>query len=192
MIQASNKASVEKRPKDGGSTAAVIKKRLEGVRTRIETLQLIWRIALIAVVLWYLFTHVFLITQAKGQNMFPAVKDGDLVIAFRMQKEYMKGDVVVIDVNGEMYVGRIGANATDIINLNDSGTITVNGTVQGGEIIYPTYAKEGLEYPLRVPENNVFILGDYRIAAEDSRDFGPVPFERVLGKVITILRRREL
>ena len=91
-----------------------------------------------------------------------------------------------------MYVGRIGANSTDVINLNESGTITVNGTVQGGEIIYPTYAKEGLEYPFRVPEDAVFILGDYRIAAEDSRDFGPVPYSKVLGKVITILRRREL
>lgn len=185
MIQASKKLRVE-------TTAGVIAKRLERIRTRIETVQLIGRIILIGVALWYLLTHVFLITQAKGQNMFPAIKDGDLVIAFRMQKEYMKGDVVVCEVNGETYVGRIGANSTDIINLSETGTITVNGTVQGGEIIYPTFAKEGFAYPLKVPEDSVFILGDYRTAAEDSRDFGPVPYSQVLGKVITILRRREL
>ena len=185
MIQASKKLRVE-------TTARVIAKRLENVRTRIETVQLVIRIILIGIALWYLFTHVFLITQAKGQNMFPAIKDGDLVIAFRMQEEYMKGDVVVIEVEGETYVGRIGANSGDIINLSDTGTVTVNGTVQGGEIIYPTYAKEGMAYPLKVPEDSVFILGDYRTSAVDSRDFGPVPYSKVLGKVITILRRREL
>ena len=45
---------------------------------------------------------------------------------------------------------------------------------------------------LTVPENHVFILGDYRTQTVDSRDFGPVPMECVAGKVITILRRRGL
>lgn len=58
--------------------------------------------------------------------------------------------------------------------------------------MYPTYAKEGLEYPYRVPEGHVFVLGDYRTNATDSRDFGPIPMKQVEGKVITILRRRGL
>ena len=76
--------------------------------------------------------------------------------------------------------------------MDDSGTLTVNGTNQTGEIIYPTYAKESLIYPYRVPEDSVFLLGDYRTVAVDSRDFGPVSKVQFLGKVITILRRREL
>ena len=76
--------------------------------------------------------------------------------------------------------------------MNDSGTFLVNGTTQGGEILYPTYPKEGLEYPHRVPEGHVFILGDYRTQARDSRDFGAVPLKDIEGKVITIIRRRGL
>ncbi len=172
--------------------AAVIEKRLEDARFRTELKQLIVRIIVIGVAAWLLLSEVFLITQARGQNMFPAVKDGDLVIAFRLQKEYVKGDIVVCEVNGRQYIGRIGANQTDNINLDETGSVTVNGTVQGGEIIYPTYARDTLSYPFHVPDGQVFLLGDYRTVSEDSRDFGPVPYNQVQGKVITILRRREL
>lgn len=124
--------------------------------------------------------------------MFPAMKDGDLIIGFRLQQTYMKDDVVVYTVNGETHVGRIAARAADVVTLDDSGTLLVNGTAQGGEIIYPTYAKENFEYPYTVPENQIFILGDYRTQTADSRDFGAVSMENVKGKVITILRRRGL
>ena len=174
------------------SSAKAIAARLEDARFRTELLQLAGRLLIIALAAWIMFSKVLLITQAKGQNMFPSVKDGDLVIAFRMQKEYAKGDIVVCTVNGERYVGRIAANQTDNVGMDESGALSVNGTVQSGEIIYPTFARGPLEYPFHVPEGCVFLLGDYRTGAEDSRDFGPVPYSQVEGKVITILRRREL
>jgi signal peptidase I len=139
-----------------------------------------------------LFTQVFMLTQVKGNSMFPALKDGDLVIAFRMQQDYAKRDVIVYTADGETRIGRIVARATDVVTIDESGNLLVNGTNQTGEIMYPTYAKEGYTYPLQVPENHVFVLGDYRTQTEDSRDFGPISMEDVQGKIITIVRRRGL
>ena len=48
---------------------------------------LLLRILFLALAGWVMFTQVFLITQVSGNAMFPAVKDGDLVIAFRIQQE---------------------------------------------------------------------------------------------------------
>lgn len=124
--------------------------------------------------------------------MFPALKDGDLVFAFRLQQEYAKKDVVVYEVDGQEYIGRIAARGTDVVTLDDSGTLLVNGTVQSGEILYPTYAEGELEYPYVVPEGYVFVLGDYRTQTTDSRTLGAIPMGDVKGKVITILRRRGL
>lgn len=175
------------------SPEEAISLRRERLRTRRDWLSLIFRLILIGAAGWILFTQVLLITQAKGQNMFPAVKDGDLVIAYRLQKEYVKNDIVVCEIDGGQYIGRIVANSGDVVTIGESGALVINGTTQGGEkVIYPTYAREPLTYPYKVPEGHVFLLGDYRTSAEDSRDFGPVPKEKVLGKVITILRRREL
>ena len=157
-----------------------------------EMIQLIQRLVIIALAAWIFLTKVLVITQAHGQNMFPSVKDGDLIIAFRLQGKYQKDDIVICTADGQPYIGRIAANENDVINMDETGALTVNGTAQTGEIIYPTVAKPGIEYPYRVPDDSVFLLGDYRSAAIDSRDFGPVPKKNVKGKVITILRRRQL
>lgn len=168
----------------------IIRKRRIDLETRQGYRSLLLRILLLAAAGYVLFTQVFLVTQASGNGMFPAVKDGDLMIVFRMQQDYAKNDVIVYTADGERHVGRIVARETDVVMLDETGTLTINGTVQGGEILYPSYAKEGIEYPYRVPDGHVFVMGDYRTQTEDSRDWGAIPMEQVEGKVITILRRR--
>ena len=95
---------------------------------------------------------------------------------------------------GKRYFGRVVAAGNDVVNIGETGSLIVNGTTQGGEIMFPTELREedDLEYPFRVPEGCVYVLGDYRTNTKDSRDFGPIPLERVEGKLITILRRRGL
>ena len=164
------------------TNSAIITARRNQALDRQGYWSLLLRILFLALAGWVMFTQVFLITQVSGNAMFPAVKDGDLIIAFRIQQEYAKNDVVVYTADGETHIGRIVARASDVVTLDDSGKLLVNGTNQAGEILYPTYAKEGLTYPYAVPEGHVFVLGDYRTQTE----------ENVQGKVITILRRRGL
>ena len=168
----------------------VIRRRRVSLLTRRDYLSLLVKIAAIALCGWIVFTQIFMFTQCLGMGMFPAIEDGDLVLVYRLQKEYEKGDVVAYRANGETLLGRIVAKETDVVNMNDSGTLQINGTNQGGEILYPTYAKNGVEYPYRVPEGRVFLLGDYRTQTQDSRDFGAIPLDNIKGKVITIVRRR--
>ena len=157
-----------------------------------ELRSLLGRLAVFAVVLWVLLTQVYLVTRAQGSEMFPAVKDGDLLLGYRLEKTYAKNDVVVYERSGKLRVGRVLARGGDTVTLSESGVVEVNGSAQGGEILYPTYPKSLLSYPYTVPEDSVFLLGDCRTRAEDSRDFGPVPSADVRAKVITLIRRRGL
>lgn len=150
-----------------------------------EVRSLAVRLAVFAALFWVLLTQVYLVTQASGNEMFPAVKDGDLVLGCRLEKDYAKNDVVVYERSGRLRVGRVLARGGDIVTLSESGVVEVNGSAQGGGILYPTY-------PYAVPEDSVFILGDCRTQAEDSRDFGPVQCSAVKAKVITLIRRRGL
>lgn len=174
------------------SCAKIIRRRRNAIEIRNGYIRLVTDIAILILIGVLLFTQIFLVMQAKGNGMFPAVKDRDLLLGFRLQKEYMKDDIVVYEVNGETYVGRIMGCETDVITMDDSGTLLVNGTVQSGEILFPTYPEEGIEYPYTVPEDCVFILGDYRTQSRDSREYGSIPLKDVKAKVITILRRRQL
>lgn len=170
-----------------------IASRKNAANVRAGYVSLLLRVLLLAAAGWLLLTQVFLIMQMQGQGMFPAMKDGDLIIGYRLQREFVKGDVIVYTTDGgQTHVGRIVARAGDNVQMGDSGTLYVNGTAQSGEIIYPTYAREGVQYPQQVPEGCVYVLGDYRTNTQDSRDFGAVPLANVQGKVITILRRRGL
>ena len=170
----------------------IINSRKDRIAIRKDYIGLFFRLIFLGVVGYLIFTQVFLVTQAKGMDMFPAIKDGDLIIGFRLQKTYQKGNIITYRLDGEQKIGRIIARETDIVTIEEEGTLRINGTVQSGEIMYPTYAKEGMSYPYNVPVDHVFVLGDYRTQAKDSRDVGPIPVEQVEGKVITILRRRGL
>ena len=168
----------------------VIQKRREDINIKLGYQDLLFRLLFLIVAGYLLFTQVFLLTQVRGNDMFPAIKDGDLILAFRLQQDYIKNDVIVYSVDGEPHIGRILARETDVVTLDESGTLLVNGTVQTGEILFPTYSTEKLEYPYRVPEGHVFVLGDYRTQAIDSRELGPISLDDVEAKVLTFLRRR--
>lgn len=150
------------------------------------------RLSLLSLAVWLVFSQVFLLHRTQGLGMFPAVKDGDLVLAYRLQKSYAKGDVVLYRAAGQLHLGRVAAGGTDVVMMDDSGSLTVNGNPQNGEILYPTFARENTSYPIRVQEGMVFVLGDYRTQTQDSRDFGPIPLDDIQGKVITLVRRRGL
>ena len=172
--------------------AAAARKRKYDLLTRRGYIALGLRLICIAAAVWLVFGQVFLLHRVQGQGMFPAVKDGDLVLAYRLQRDYGKGDVVVYRLDGKLHVGRIGAMGTDVVEIDSDGALTVNGNPQNGQILYPTYPRESMEYPLRVQEGMAFLLGDYRTQTRDSRDFGPIPLDDIQGKVITLVRRRGL
>jgi signal peptidase I len=170
----------------------IIRKRRNKAAMREETINLLLRIVFLIIIGYLIFSQVFLLARVKGNEMFPALKDGDLIVGFRLQKSYEKNDIVSYKVDGVRKLGRYMAREKDVITMDESGTLRINGTIQSGEILYPTYAKDGIDYPYQVPEDHVFILGDYRTQTLDSRDYGSIPVDDIEGKVITLLRRRGL
>lgn len=70
--------------------AQAVRRRRLDAENRQDFISLLGRVVVILLCAWVLFTQVFLLTQAKGSSMFPAVKDGDLLICYRLHKTYAK------------------------------------------------------------------------------------------------------
>jgi signal peptidase I len=160
-------------------------------REKETVLKFIIRLCLVILVIWAFFTYVFGIRQVCGENMYPRLRDGDLVLYYRLEQDYQIGDVVTFKLNDSTFWARIVAQEGDVVEVTEDGQLWVNGNVQQEEIFYPTEPQEGdVTYPYTVEEGSYFVLCDYRTISFDSRTYGAIPKKDLDGKVITVLRRR--
>jgi signal peptidase I len=124
--------------------------------------------------------------------MAPAIKDGDMVLYYQYNSVgYLPQDVIIVEYEGRRQVRRVIATAGDIVDITDSGLV-INGALQQETDIYQKTERyeEGVSFPLTVPEGQVFVLGDNRVAATDSRIYGCVEVSETYGKVMAVVRRR--
>ena len=157
-----------------------------------DLMYLLLKIAIIALAFVLLFTFLFGITRYADPSMSPAIKDGDLVIFHRYtQSGYWPQDVIVLSYNGQTQVRRVIATAGDTVDITEAG-LMINGALQQEPGIYEKTERyqDGADFPLTVPEGQVFVLGDSRTGATDSRIYGCVKIEDTLGKVMAVIRRR--
>jgi len=153
---------------------------------------LLIKIGLITLVFLALFTFLLGIIRYEEPSMAPSIKDGDLVIFYRYtQSGYLPQDVVVVNYDGQNQARRVVATAGDTVDITEEGLL-VNGALQQELGIYQKTERyeEGVDFPLTVPGNQVFVLGDSRDGATDSRIYGPVEISETKGKVMTVIRRR--
>lgn len=151
------------------------------------------KLAVLVAVLVGAFTWVFGFAQVEGNGMRPTAGDGDLALFYRLDKELAARDLVVYEHDGRLLTGRIVAVPGDRVEVTEDGQLKINGYVQDTLYGQPTMpAHGGPSYPVTVGHDQYFVLGDGRTAAEDSREFGTVGIDDVQGKVITLLRRREI
>ena len=176
---------------DCADVESVITGRRERIAVKKNLGALCWKVLAILAVVGTLLSVAFGIGVVGGEGMYPRLRDGDLAIYYRLENERNIGDVVAYFAEGELRYGRIVAMGGDTVDLNEDGQLLVNGSVQQEEIFFPT-SKDGRAvcFPVTVGQGEVFVLGDNREYAKDSRDFGPIPSERIKGKVISILRSR--
>ena len=152
---------------------------------------LLMKIILLALMVLIMFVFFFGIYRSGDDSMNPAVKDGDIVITWRLRKDYRFGDVIVLDHNGEKEIRRVVAVEGDTVDMTEEG-MSINGYLQQEIGIYEEMLPytEGIRYPVTVGKGEVFVLGDRREQAVDSRIYGTVQTKDTCGCVMTVIRQR--
>ena len=181
--------SMENAPK--GKTPKKKKKKKKKKTTKQILIGFLIKLAATALAVWLLLTFVLGVTIYYGNNMHPALRDGDLIISLRLQRPYLNA-AVLYEHDGKTCLGRVVGMPGNVIDISDVGALTVNGIAPAEEVFYPTYRCEtsNITYPYTVGEDKVFILNDFRSDTNDSRAFGAVDISDVKGPVLIMLRRR--
>ena len=95
-----------------------------------------------------------------------------------------RGDIIVFEPQqpgAEKIVKRVIGLPGDLVEIRD-GAVTVNRVPSEFAPDF-TEAKSRLDFPVQVPPQVYFVLGDNRGQSNDSRDWGYVPTEDIVGKV---------
>jgi len=172
-------------------------KSIQDHRRKLEIRRNAWALAgktaMIALSAYLVLSYLFGIGIVSGEGMYPRMRDGDIVVFYRLEAEHNVKDVIAFERNGELIYGRIVALGGDAVDLNEDGQLLVNGSVQQEEVFFATSAEgRATALPVTLSANEVFVLGDNREYSLDSRDFGPIMTEEIVGKVISVLRNRGL
>jgi len=132
-----------------------------------------------------LFINLFLAqaTQVLGQSMEPTLHSSQRVVIEKITYRFhgpRRGDVVVIDSpkQSEMLIKRVVGLPGETIEIRGD-QVLVDGVIL--EEDWSVRHGGGSYGPETVPPLHVFVLGDNRGASNDSRSFGPVPIEDIVG-----------
>ena len=125
--------------------------------------------------------------QVSGLSMAPHITSGEVVlintIAYRMHAP-ARGDIIAFHHDGptpETYIKRIIGLPGDRVRI-DRGRVYVNGAPLDES--YVRYPDERSFPEVTVPAGSLYVLGDNRADSDDSRFWGFVPENAVLGKAL--------
>jgi signal peptidase I len=155
--------------------------------TIIEIVVIVTAAFVIALLVQAFLVKPFTIHQV---SMRPTLEEGDRILLNRLAyrfRDQARGDIVVFHSPisaDEDLVKRIVAVANDKVAIS-MGTLYVNGVPQDEPyVLEQDFSGEMPE--IVVPPGHVFVMGDNRNNSGDSRLFGPITTESIIGSAFLV------
>ena len=161
-----------------GSGTRVLRWLLQALREVAETV--------VPAVIIALVINLFLAqaTQVLGQSMEPNLHSAQRVVVekvtYRLLHGPRRGDIVVIDLpeQTDMLIKRVVGLPGETIEVRNGEVYIEGEKLAQSWVVKPGGGSYG---PQAIPPLHVFVMGDNRGASNDSRNFGPVAIEHIVG-----------
>jgi signal peptidase I len=149
----------------------------------------ILEVALISLVLFFSINALSARIRVESVSMQPTLFAGNFVVVNKLAYQFgepNRGDIVVFeyppDPKQDPYIKRVIGLPGEQVQIAD-GKVKING-VQIYEPYLASDTPQGGEW--KVPDESLFVMGDNRKNSSDSRSWGVVPFENVIGKAVVV------
>jgi len=147
----------------------------------------------------FLVIYIFLFRpfQVKGESMYPNFLDSEYVLTNLITLRFNTprlGDVIVFKAptdNELDFIKRVIGTPGDTVEVKD-GSMFLNGQLlDESKYLKPSvktyggaFLKEGIS--ITVPTNEYFVMGDNRLYSSDSREWGFVTKDAIIGESLFI------
>jgi len=121
------------------------------------------------------------------ESMSPTIEPKDFIFLYRHDEEYNRGDIVSFRApfeEGVQYMKRIVGLEGERIAIH-SGAVYINGVS-----LEEDYAVSSLDVEMEevlIPADSYFMMGDNRDNSFDSREFGAIHQDEIVGRAIRTL-----
>lgn len=143
----------------------------------------------IFVVLYYFLVQPH---QVTGNSMLPTFKDKDYILTDKVRYRFsqpQRGDIVVFkspNNPSKDFIKRIIALPRERVEINQ-GYVYINGEVLYEAYLPANFRTTGKDFfpdgeEVIVPLSEYFVLGDNRSHSSDSREFGTISKEAIIGR----------
>ncbi len=163
--------------------------------TRKEIYSWVKSLAVAFIIAFLCRTFLFSPTIVHGESMEPTFKDQDRLIISKTS-EIERFDMIVFDApdSDEHYVKRVIGLPGDSVEVKDD-ILYINGKAIDEPYLEMNkentlldkltgdFTLEEITGDSRVPERSFFVMGDNRLYSKDSRYFGFIAEETVMGEV---------
>lgn len=130
--------------------------------------------------------------RVSGRSMLPTFEDGDFILTDKISYrigEPKRGDVIVLKYpksENQEFIKRVIGLPGDTIQIQDS-SLYINGKHLEENYLAPGTPTHGADYinegaTIQVKENQYFVFGDNRTNSSDSRNWGPITKQEIVGK----------
>ncbi|HOK35403.1 MAG TPA: signal peptidase I [Candidatus Pacearchaeota archaeon] len=158
------------------------------LKTFLEALQIfLFALAIVIPIRYFLFQPFFV----SGASMEPNFESGEYLlideISYRF-REPQRGEVIVFKYPKDpstLFIKRIIGLPGETIEINDGKVIIYNLEFPEGKVLEEPYLKDTTtegSVKVSLAKNEYFVLGDNRNHSSDSRSWGPVPRENIIGR----------
>ena len=158
--------------------------------------EIVETLVLTLVIFFVIQTFVAQPYQVKQLSMEHTLEPNQYVLVDKITPRfdaYNRGDIIVFEPppgfreDGTPFIKRIIGVAGDTVEIREDGIVYVNGDPLDEPYIYADGAEpdptttQGQDTWL-IPDGEIFVLGDHRSASADSRVFGSIATDTVIGR----------
>ena len=159
-----------------------------------ETFSILFSVIIALAVFWVVKTYFFYQVKVDGDSMYPTMQDGDRFLA-KVDGEIDHSDIVIFpdpEGSGSDFVKRVIGLPGDTVEYKNNQLYLNDEPVEENYLndlkaanpnqkVTPDFTLDELTGEHKVPEGELFVLGDNRPVSKDGRYFGFIKEDDVDG-----------